>query len=122
MKKKCIMMSALCLVIVTLAFADDENAHKAQCYIKAYPNFFVAYQDGYLITKDNQKILFDDGMSKNYDLFITDKSVGDKAFDPKDDFHWDYPAGSAVPTAERPCAGIRHIRPESIFQYMYGSS
>jgi peptidoglycan LD-endopeptidase CwlK len=124
MKKEFISILCILLFICTTAFADEnDDAAKAMRYIKAYPEFFTAYKDGYLITKDGSKVLFDDGEQKNYDRMITNKSVGDDAFDPKDSFHWDYPAGTELPTCENPPEGDPgRIRPSAIFQYMYGSS
>ncbi len=103
--------------------AQDGKAAMAQRYIRAYPGFFAAYEDGYLVTKDGGRILFDDGRAKDLDGMIVDTAVGDDAFDPEDALHWDYPAGKDIPTSKNPPAGDPgRIRPAAVFEYMYGSS
>ena len=124
MRKEFIATLLMLLFFYSAAIADDNNdVNKAMRYIKAYPDFFIAYENGYLITRDGEKILFDDGEQKDYDRMITNTSIGDDAFDPKDAFHWNYPAGKEIPTLENPPEGDPgRIRPSVIFRYMYGSS
>jgi hypothetical protein len=56
--------------------AQDEIPDKAQCYIKAYPGFLKTYKDGYLITVDGRKILFDDGVSsKESENMVWDRLI-----------------------------------------------
>ncbi|HQG32791.1 MAG TPA: M15 family metallopeptidase [Deltaproteobacteria bacterium] len=103
--------------------AGEDKAALAQRYIRAYPDFFVAYKGGYLVTKDGGRILFDDGKAKDFDGMIVDTAVGDDAFDPEDALHWDYPAGEDIPTPEKPPVGDPgRIRPAAVFEYMYGST
>ncbi|MFO1352147.1 MAG: M15 family metallopeptidase [Gammaproteobacteria bacterium] len=105
-----------------VALAADPSA-LAQRYIRAYPQFFVAYQDGQLLTKTGKRIPFDDGRSKDYERMIVDPAVGDHDFDPEDAFHWPYAAGVALPSAAEPPAGDPgRIRPAAIFQTLYGAT
>jgi len=123
MKRIFIFIVLISLCIWSLSFAEDDDARKAFRYIRAYPDFFVGYQDGYLITRDGGKILFNDGKAKDYGRMVTNTLVGDEAFDPDDAFCWEYPAGQELPTTEHPPVGDPgRIRPASIFRYMYGPS
>lgn len=96
------------------AGAHSADAAKAGRYIRAYPDFFVGYEDGFLVTRDGKKILFNDGRPKDFDRLVTDPSAGDDDFDPEDAFCWDYPAGSALPTEGSP--------PGAVFRHMYGAT
>jgi peptidoglycan LD-endopeptidase CwlK len=122
--RRLIFFIICCLSICPAAFAGNDNDRKASCYIKAYPDFFIGYKDGFLLTKDGSKIQFDDGIGeKDYDRMVVDRGIGDKAFDPEDLFHWKYPALSEIPTVDRPPQGDPgRIRPVDIFRYMYGST
>jgi peptidoglycan L-alanyl-D-glutamate endopeptidase CwlK len=122
--RRLIFFMIFCFGICPVIHAGKDAFHKAHCYIRAYPDFFIGYKDGCLIAKDGRKIPFDDGIgSKDYDQMIVDCRIGDKAFDPEDAFYWEYHAGSEVPTVDRPPLGDPgRIRPAEIFSHMYGSS
>ena len=119
-----VLLLTLVLGICPIAYAQDEAMQKAQCYIRAYPEFFRGYDDGYLIASDGSRILFDDHASpKDCWKMVTDKRVGDSAFDPEDAFFWDYDAGDELPTAQSPPEGDPgRIRPAEVFKFMYGKS
>ncbi len=122
------MLGKIGLILVLLlwwgcteAFSSGDNASEAERYIRAYPDFFTAYEDGCLLAKTGEKFLLDDLRQKNFDRLIVDGSIGDETFDPEDVFYWDYGAGEPIPTEERPPAGDPgRIRPAVIFNYMYG--
>lgn len=123
MKRSCLLIALISLCLYSPSFAEDHAARKASRYIRAYPDFFVGYQDRYLITRDGGKILFDDGIVKDYNRMVTNMLVSDEDFDPDDAFCWEYPAGEALPTADHPPVGDPgRIRPAAIFRYMYGPS
>jgi len=117
-------MLAVLLCISSVAFADDQTPLKASCYIRAYPDFFTAYKDGYLITRDGHRIPFDSRInSKDYNRMVVDPHVGDDCFNPEDALHWNYKSGSEIPTADRPpTSDPGRIRPSVIFGYMYGTT
>ncbi len=123
-------MHALTMVVILLVAAlssspgaADRTAEQAWCYITAYPEHFVSFQDGYLITARGTRIPFDDGLTKDYETMVRDPAVGDDAFDPEDALHWEYPAGTPLPTAEHPPAGEPgRIRPRAVFEYLYGET
>ena len=121
---RCALFLILYLGICPVIYAQDDAFSMAQCYIKAYPEFFKGYKDGYLITKDGRKIRFDDGVrSKDYNKMIVDHHISDKAFDPEDALYWNYDAGKELPTADNPPAGDPgRIRPAEVFKYMYGET
>jgi hypothetical protein len=122
-KKIFVAILLMSLWIRPFAFAGNDDDRKAWRYVKAYPDFFVGYEEGFLLTRDGGKILFDDGRHKDYTRMVTDRLVGDDAFDPEDAFCWEYPAGGELPTAANPPVGDPgRIRPASIFRYMYGPS
>lgn len=103
--------------------AKDSSADKAQRYIRAYPGFFAAYENGNLVTKDGRRIPFEDGRPKDLGRMVEDSTVGDDAFDPGDALYWSYPAGRDIPTSVNPPLGDPgRIRPEELFHFMYGSS
>jgi len=122
--RRYILFLVLGFCICPAIYADNDIVRKAYCYIKAYPDFFIGYTNGCLVTKDGHEIPFDDGIkSKDYDKMIIDKRIGDKAFDPEDALYWSYHAGSKIPTVDNPPIGDPgRIRPGEIFTYMYGSS
>ena len=122
--RRFIFFMIFCFGICPVIQAGNDADHKALCYIRAYPDFFIGYKDGCLIAKDGRKIPFDDGIPlKDYGRMIVDRRIGDKAFDPQDLFYWEYHAGSEIPTIEKPPLGDPgRIRPAEIFRYMYGST
>ena len=124
MTKRFALLLLLVLGTCPALHADDDTLRKARCYIEAYPDFFIGYEDGCLVTTDGRRIPFDDGnRSKGYTRMVSDHCVGDDAFDPEDALHWDYPARSEIPALDRPPAGDPgRIRPPEIFTYMYGAT
>jgi peptidoglycan LD-endopeptidase CwlK len=124
MMRRLILFMVLCFGICPMIYAGNDAEYKAYCYIRAYPDFFIGYENGFIIMKDGRKITFDDGLGlKDYDAMIVDRRIGDKAFDPEDAFHWEYHAGGEIPTVNRPPLGDPgRIRPFQIFTYMYGST
>jgi hypothetical protein len=122
--KQCVLLLAWSLYFCPLIHAADDAFSKASCYIKAYPDFFIGYEDGCLIAKDGHKIPFDDGIpSKDYSRMVVDPGIGDEAFDPEDALYWDYRDEREIPTPDRPPVGDPgRMRPPEIFEYMYGSS
>lgn len=119
----CLASLPLVIILCTEAAAVRTDELRALCYIRAYPEFFTAYRNGYLITPRGAKILFDDKRKKDCERLVLDVSVGDETFDPDDAFFWKYPACTAIPTVDMPPAGDPgRIRPLSIFSYMYGST
>lgn len=113
----------LVTVLSSSSAAADRTAERAWCYIMAYPEHFVGFQDGHLITARDTRIPFDDGLTKDCETMVRDPAVGDDAFDPEDALHWEYPAGSPLPTAAHPPAGEPgRIRPRTVFEYLYGAT
>jgi len=108
--------------VCTAAFPHDEGLSAAERYLTAYPDFFVAYEDGCLRTVTGEKFVLDDLIDKNYDRMIVDTAAGDESFDPQDAFCWEYGSGEPIPTEENPPIGDPgRIRPAVIFNYMYGA-
>ncbi|MRR37116.1 hypothetical protein EG829_21145, partial [bacterium] len=62
----------LFLIFVLSCQAQANDAALAERYIRAYPDVFVTFKDGYLITKDGSKILFDDHRPKDLDRMVED--------------------------------------------------
>lgn len=103
--------------------AGNEITAKAERYLRAYPDYFASYTDGWLVTKDGARILFDDSASKDLDALIVDKTAGDGAFDPEDALRWSYPAGEPLPSPSNPPkSDPGRIRPRAVFEHMYGST
>ncbi|HQI82200.1 MAG TPA: M15 family metallopeptidase [Deltaproteobacteria bacterium] len=113
----------LVTVLSSSSAAADRTAERAWYYIMAYPEHFVAFQDGHLITARGTRIRFDDGLAKDCETMVRDPSVRDDDFDPEDALHWEYPAGTPLPTAAHPPAGEPgRIRPRAVFEYLYGAT
>jgi len=109
-------MKAVAAVLLTVSF----NAHAvcnadAARLIKAYPDYLVACEDNYLIWRDGEKQLFDDGKEKTAEQLLN-------AADVEDMFAYAYPVGASAYTPPALNVNPGRVRNEAFFKKMYGAT
>jgi peptidoglycan L-alanyl-D-glutamate endopeptidase CwlK len=109
-----VIFSGLAASNAPRAFADNIPP-KANEFLRAYPNFFVGYQDNMLLCLDGGSLTFDDGRKKTYEQLLSDA-------DPEDELYQNYPTGPDSYAAPPVNFDPGRYRCTALFKKMYGSS
>ncbi len=90
----------------------NENADKL---VKAYPDDLLRCEDNYLIWRDGEKQVFDDGKKKDFEQLLNEA-------DNEDMFFYPYPLGKNAYAAPQFNVDPGRIRNTAFFKKMYGAT
>lgn len=107
------LIAALCLACSYNAYAAcDDNARKL---IQAYPEHLTDCEDNYIVWRNGERQLYDDGKQKTFEQLLEQADVQDM-------FAFPYPVGANSYGAPALNVDAGRIRNEEFFKRMYGAS
>jgi hypothetical protein len=96
------------------AYASDTNSQLMSILANAYPDFIVGEDNGKLLWRDGERMVFDDGVkNKDFETLLNSPCIRDMFYTP-------YPVGTkfAIPSKDIDPGRVRY---EPFFDKMYGN-